>query len=153
MTPLDAAIIAALLLVAAGGYQQGLIRGLTRAAALGAIALGALVLAIGLDAAGGIQTMVLRTLALCAAIALLVGAITWTLNWVVPRAWHRSRLNRALGVVPAVVQGLLVAALLLGLYHRLALAPETQRYLERGVVTGPLVQPVAWLERALVKGR
>ena len=151
MTPLDAAVVAFLVLVGAGGYRQGLIRGLTRLIALAAIALISLVLGIGIGAQGGLQAMLLRTAALCAAVVLLVSALTWLLNWAVPRGWHRSRVNRVLGTLPAIAQGVVVAALVLGLLHRLAIDPATERYLERGFLTGPLVQPVAWLEQALVR--
>ena len=153
MTWLDAAVVAFLLLVGAGGYHQGLIRGLTRLVALAAIALTALVLGLSVDSDGDLRTLLLRMAALCLAVILVVGTVTWGLNRLVPRAWHRSLANRLLGTLPALLLGVAVAALLLGLAHRLAIDPGTQRELERGVLTGPLVQPVSWLERALVRGR
>ncbi len=149
MTPLDAAVLALLVLIGAGGYHQGLIRGLTRLLGLLLIAFVTLLLSVGISNRGELQAMILRTLALCAAIMLLVGVLTSLLNRAIPRAWHATRINKLLGVVPALLQGLLVATLMLGLIHRLALEPEMQQYLARGVVTGPLILPVSWMEQSL----
>lgn len=153
MTPLDAAVVALLVLVGAGGYQQGLIRGLTRLGALAVIAPITLVLAAGIDGRDGPRTMLLRTLALCGGVVLLVGIMTWLINRAVPSRWHDTRLNKLLGVLPALVQGLTVAALVLGLAHRLALEQEMQHYLARGMLTGQLIQPVSWLEQTLARVR
>ncbi len=149
MTPLDAAVLALLVLIGAGGYHQGLIRGLTRLLGLVLIAFITLILSVGINNRGELRSMILRTLALCAAVMLSVGALTWLLNRAIPRAWHDARINKLLGVLPALLQGLIVAALMLGLVHRLALEPEMQQYLARGVVTGPLILPVSWIEQSL----
>ena len=149
MTALDAAVLAVLVLIGAGGYHQGLIRGLTRLFGLVLIALTTLILSTGISNRGGLQLMVLRTLALCAAVLLTVGAFTWLVNRTIPRAWHKAAINKLLGVLPALLQGLIVAALILGLVHRLALEQEMQQYLARGAITGPLILPVSWLEQSL----
>ena len=149
MTALDAAVLALLVLIGAGGYHQGLIRGLTRLLGLLLIAFITLLLSAGISTRGELRPMILRTLALCAAVMLLVGALIWQLNRSIPRAWHAARINKRLGVLPALLQGLIVAALTLGLVHRLALEPEMQQYLARGVVTGPLILPVSWIEQSL----
>lgn len=149
MTALDAAVIALLVLISAGGYHQGLIRGLTRLLGLALIALTTLIFSVGISNRGDLQAMILRTLALCAAIILAVGALIWLLNRAIPRAWHNALINKLLGIVPALLQGVIVAALILGLVHRLALEQEMQQYLARGLVTGPLVLPVSWLEQSL----
>ncbi len=149
MTPLDAAVVALLILIGAGGYQQGLIRGLTRLAALAAIALLTLVLAVGIDSRDGVQTLLLRTLALSGGVVLIVGIVTWLFNRAVPARWHEARLNKLLGIVPALLQGLTVVTLMLGLTHRLALEQEMQHYLARGILTGRLIRSVSWLEQSL----
>ena len=150
MTPLDAAVLALLVLIGAGGYQQGLVRGLTRLVALAAVVPATLVLAIGIDSRDGLRTMLIRTLALCGGVVLLAGIVTWVVNRLIPLRWHDSRLNKILGVLPALLQGVAVMALMLGLTHRLALEQEMQHYLARGAVTGHLIRPVSWLEQSLV---
>lgn len=149
MTLLDTAVIALLVLIAAGGYQQGLLRGLTRTAALLLIGLITALLSIGISLQGSIQQVVLRTIALFCGGVLAVGAIIWLVNRVVPSTFHRARINRLLGVLPAIVQGTIVLALTLGFIHRVALDQETQRYIARGIITGPLIEPFAWLEQSL----
>lgn len=149
MTALDAAVLALLVLISAGGYHQGLIRGLTRLFGLVLIAITTLILSTGISNRGGLQSMVLRTLALCAAVMLVVGAFTWLLNRIIPRSWHKAAANKLLGVLPALLQGLIVAALVLGLVHRLALEQEMQQYLASGAITGPLILPASWLEQSL----
>ncbi len=149
MTPLDAAVIAFLLLVSAGGYYQGLIRGVTRLAALLVIGLATTVLGNGIGTRGGIQAMVLRTMALFGAVVLVVAALAWLVNRAFPSEWHTSKLNKVLGIVPALLQGVIIAALLVGLVHRLALEQEVQRYIAGGFVTGPLIEPLRWVEQSL----
>lgn len=149
MTLLDAGVIALLVLIGAGGYQQGLVRGLTRTGALLLIGLITALLSIGISLQGGIQQVLLRTFALFCGGVLVVGALIWLVNRVVPASFHRARLNRVLGVLPAIVQGTIVLALALGFIHRVAFDQETQRYIARGIVTGPLIEPVAWLEQSL----
>ena len=149
MTPLDGAVIAFLLLVSAGGYYQGLIRGLTRLAALFAIGLATVILSIGINAQDNLQSMILRTLALFVAVVLLVGGVAWLVNRAFPLGWHTSRVNKVLGIVPALLQGVVIAALLVGLVHRLAMEQEVQRYIAAGVVTGPLTEPLLWVEQSL----
>lgn len=149
MTALDGGVIALLLLIAAGGYHQGFVRGLTRTAALAGIGLLTATLSLGLRLSGDVESVVLRVAALFLGALLVVGALVWMLNRLAPAAVHQSQLNKALGVLPALLQGLIVIALVLGFVHRVALEQEMQRYIARGVVTGPLIEPVAWLERAL----
>jgi uncharacterized membrane protein required for colicin V production len=147
MTRLDAAVVAVLLLIGAGGYYQGFLRGLTRLAGL--VVIGALIvlLSSGITLTGPLQTVLARSLALLGGIVLVVSAITWLINRAVPRSFHASPLNKLFGVVPAFIQGICVLALLLGLLHRLAFDPAIEHYVERGLITGPLIQPFAWLER------
>lgn len=149
MTRLDLGVIALLLLIAAGGYRQGLIRGLMRTAALSAIGLIAATFSLSLAIDGSIQVVVLRVAALFGSIVLLVSALVWLINRTIPRTFHQSRLNHALGVLPALVQGVLVLSLGLGLFYRLAFEQTTQQYIANGMITGPMIQPVIWLERAI----
>lgn len=148
---LDAAVIAFLILAGFGGYRQGFVRGLTRSIALIGTGALAFVISSSLIITGSVRAVILRTLALIAAALLLnVGAIT-LLNRVIPRSLHESRVNRLLGVVPAVLQALIIAAVVVGLAHRLAETPELQRYIAGGILTGRLVEPVAWVERSLAR--
>jgi uncharacterized membrane protein required for colicin V production len=149
MTPLDAAVVAFLVLISAGGYYQGFIRGLTRLAALAAIGLATVVLSLGIEAQNSLQSMILRTLALFGAVVLLTTAFVWLINRAFPHEWHAARLNKVLGIVPALFQGLIIAALLVGLVHRLALEQEVQRYIGAGIVTGPLTEPLRLVEQSL----
>lgn len=149
MTLLDAAVLVFLLLVALGGYRQGLVRGVLRIGAMVAIGLLAAILSAGIGRQGDLQTLLLRTGALFAGLVIAAGMLAWMLGRSVPRVVHDSVVNRLLGVVPALLQGLLVAALLLGLIHRIAFSPELQAYVAGGAVSGPLIQPFSWLERSL----
>lgn len=149
MTLLDAGALAFILLVAAGGYKQGFIRGVTRLSALVVIALLTSGFSIGLDFSGSVEVVVLQTLALFGGGVLIVTGIIWLLNRAVPARMHTARLNKALGVVPAVVQSMIILALVLGFAQRVALEQTQQQYIARGLVTGPLIQPFAWFEQTL----
>ncbi|HEX6292421.1 MAG TPA: hypothetical protein VFZ66_24760 [Herpetosiphonaceae bacterium] len=149
MTLLDAAVLALLLLIGAGGYHQGLIRGLTRTAALLAIGMLSALLSATMTLAGSIESLIARTLTLCGGVLLVVGTLTWLINRLVPRAFHRTLTNRVLGILPGLIQGLIVLILALGFVHRVALDQTTQEYIARGVITGPLIQPFDWFERTL----
>lgn len=149
MTLLDAAVLALLALIGAGGYYQGLIRGITRTAALLAIGLLAALLTSSATIEGAIQTVILRTLTIVGGVLLVVGTLTWLINWAIPRSFHATLINKILGIVPALIQGLIVLALALGFFHRIALDQAMQDYLARGLITGPLIQPFGWLERTL----
>lgn len=149
MTLLDAAVLALLALIGAGGYHQGLIRGITRTAALLAIGLLAAILTAGATIEGTIQNVIVRTLTLFGGVLLVVGTLTWLINWAIPRSFHTTLINKILGIVPALLQGLIVVALALGFLHRVALDQAMQNYLAGGLVTGPLILPFGWLERTL----
>lgn len=149
MTWLDAAVVLALLLIGAGGYRQGLLRGLTRLSALIAIGLVAIILSGSMTLDGDVRDVITRALTLLAGVVLIVGLLTWFVNRTVPRSFHQMRINRVLGIVPALLQGVIVIALALGFAHRVAIDQAMQEYLARGVVTGPLILPFDWLERAI----
>ncbi len=149
MTLLDAAVLLLLLLIGAGGYHQGLIRGLTRTAALLTIGMLTLLLSTGAAIEGSIQTVVTRTLTIFGGVLLLVGTLTWLVNRAIPNAFHQTLTNKILGIVPGLIQGLIVLALALGFVHRVALDQAMQEYIARGAITGPLIQPFDWLERTL----
>lgn len=149
MTLLDAAVVALLALIGAGGYHQGLIRGITRTAALLAIGLLAAILTAGATIEGSIQHVIVRTLTIVGGVLLVVSTLTWLINWAIPRSFHATLLNKILGIVPALLQGLIVLALALGFLHRVAIDQGMQNYLAGGLVTGPLILPFGWLERTL----
>ena len=149
MTLLDAAVLGLLVLIGAGGYHQGLIRGVTRAAALLTIGMLTVLLSAGVVIDGSIQSVITRTLTIFGGVFLLVGTLTWIVNRAIPRAFHATLTNRVLGIVPGLLQGLIVLALALGFVHRVALDQAMQEYIARGVITGPLILPFDWLERTL----
>lgn len=149
ITALDVGVSVALLLIAIGGYRQGLLRGLVRLAALLSAALLALLLSAGMTLRGPIDAIVLRSAALFAGALLVAGGLALAVSRLIPRVLHESLINRVLGIIPALLQGLVVIALVLGLAHRVAITDEMARYIAGGRVTGPLIQPFAWLERSL----
>lgn len=150
VTALDAGVVAAMLLIGIGGYRQGLLRGLTRVAALLIAALLALLLGAGMSLRGAVETIAVRSAALFAGMLLVAAGIALLVNRLIPRALHESLINRVLGIFPALLQGVIVLALLLGFAHRVAITDEMQRYVAAGRVTGPLIRPFNWLERSLV---
>jgi uncharacterized membrane protein required for colicin V production len=149
MTLLDAAVLALLALIGAGGYHQGLIRGITRTAALLAIGMLTALLSAGVTLEGSIQIVIARTLTIFGGVLLVVATLTWLINWAIPPGFHDTLINRLLGIVPGLLQGLIVLALALGFAHRVALDLAMQQYIARGLVTGPLILPFGWLERTL----
>jgi uncharacterized membrane protein required for colicin V production len=149
MTLLDVAVLALLMLIGAGGYQQGLIRGITRTAALLAIGMLTALLSTGVVIEGSLQTIIARTLTIFGGVLLLVGTLTWLVNRVIPRPFHETVTNKVLGILPGLLQGLIVLALTLGFVHRVALDQSMQEYIAGGMITGPLIQPFDWLERVL----
>jgi uncharacterized membrane protein required for colicin V production len=149
ITALDAGVVAALLLIGIGGYRQGLLRGITRFSALLIAALLALLLGFGTSLRGAIETIILRSAALFAGVLLVAAGVALLVNRLIPRVLHESLINRVLGIFPALLQGLIVISLVLGLAHRVAITDEMAHYLAGGRVTGPLIQPFDWLERSL----
>lgn len=153
MSALDAGVVLLLVLIAAGGYRQGLLRGLVRLAALLAIAALAALLALGLAPGDSIRGVLLRAGLLFGGVVLIIATVAWLLERSVPASFQRTLLNKCLGVVPALAVGLVVCAMLLGLAQRIAFGDELQRYLAGGIVTGPLARPLQWLERSATVGR
>jgi uncharacterized membrane protein required for colicin V production len=149
MTLLDAAVLALLALIGAGGYHQGLIRGITRTAGL--LIIGALtaILSAGIVGEGSIRNVIIRTLTIFIGVLLVVGILIWIINRAIPRAFHTTLVNKVLGIVPGLIQGLIVVALALGFVHRVALDQAMQQYIARGLITGPLIEPFGWIERTL----
>jgi len=150
MTALDLGVILALALLAAGGYRQGLLRGSVRLATLAAVAAAGALLSFGLAPGDSLGSVLLRAGLLFGGVVVIVATAAWLLDRAVPAAFHRSALNRWLGVVPALGVGLFAVGLLLGLVQRIALGDELQQYLAGGIVSGPLARPVQWLERAVI---
>ena len=149
MTWLDLLCCLLLALVAVGGYTQGLLRGLLRLLALLAGGILGTLLMLRLGALGTPRA----TAAWAIAAALLGVAITGLLAWgaarVVPHFMHETLTNRLLGIVPALLIGLVILALLLGLVERVALTAETQEFIRDGLLTGPLVRVVDLVEQVV----
>ena len=142
MTLLDVVCGVFLVLVGIGGYAQGLIRGVLRLLALlGGAALGTLfALRVGSSgtargAAGWAGAAALLGIVVC-------GLVAWSAAKAIPPFVHRTLANRLLGVLPALLLGLLILAVGLGLAERVVAAPETQAYIRSGLLTGPLVEAV-----------
>jgi uncharacterized membrane protein required for colicin V production len=149
MTLLDAAVLALLVLIGAGGYYQGLIRGITRTAGLLIIGVLTAILSAGIVSEGSIRNVIIRTLTIFIGVLLVVGTLIWIINRAIPRGFHTTLVNKALGIVPGLLQGVIVLALALGFVHRVALDQAMQQYIARGLITGPLIQPFGWIERTL----
>ncbi len=139
MTWLDLLCGLFLLLVGIGGYAQGFIRGGLRLLAL----------LVG-SALGLLFTMRLGSLATATAAVVWAGAAAmlgitvaalaaWSLAKALPNVVHRALTNRLLGILPAVVLGLVILVIGLGLVDRLTTSSATQELLRKGLVTGPLV--------------
>ena len=142
MTLLDVVCWLFLALVGIGGYAQGLIRGVLRLLALlGGAVMGTLfALRVGSTgtapgAAGWAGVMALLGIAVC-------GLVAWSAAKAIPPFVHRTLINRLLGVLPALLLGLLILALGLGLAERVVVASETQAYIRSGWLTGPLIGAV-----------
>lgn len=147
MSWLDFACICGLILIAVGGYSQGLIRGVLRLAALAA---GGLLGALLMLRLGTLGTP--RSTAIWATAAALLGVavsalVAWSATNSIPRAIHAALLNRLLGILPALAAGGIILALGLSLAERIALTAPTQDMIRTGRVTGPLIQIVDGIEQ------
>jgi uncharacterized membrane protein required for colicin V production len=150
MTALDIGIMIMLVLVTWAGYRQGCVRGTIRMLALLAVGMLSAVVLMQLPPGGTMRSSLVQAGLVLASIALAIFAIAWLLNHLVPRRVHDTHWNRTFGVVPALAQALVIIAIVLGLAHRLAITPDQQRYIAEGKISGPLSQPLLWLERAVV---
>lgn len=149
VTALDIAIVVILILVALGGYRQGFVRGVVRMLAILSIGLLSTLLLVSIQPEGTLPNSLMQSGTVAISIALAIAAIAWLVNRLVSYRVHMASWNRALGVIPAVLQAVLIAAVLLGLAYRLAITPEQQAYIAQGVISGPLSRPLNWVERAL----
>ncbi len=151
MTWLDVVCILALALIAAGGYVQGLIRGLVRLLALlGGGGLAA-VAVLKIDAAPSAPGTAAVAVAITTALLAIAGLVAWILARSLPASAHAAPANRLLGVVPALALGFVLLAVLVGLAERVALTTETQAFIRAGALSGRLVQLVDTIEQ-LVAG-
>lgn len=151
MTWLDAAVLAFLLLVAAGGYRQGLVRGLVRVLALVLITGFGLLLVLGI-ALPTLRDTVERVFVFVALLTLAMGGVAWWLLHTLPPRLHRRRWNKVLGIVPALLQGIIVAGLLLAVAERVVPAASMQALIRNGTLTGRLLAPFDLIERWLIAG-
>lgn len=147
MTWLDVVCILGLVLVAIGGYTQGLIRGALRLMALAAGGLLGAGLMLRLGALG-----TPRATAIWASAAALLGVavssmLAWSAGGAVPRAIHESLPNRILGILPALFAGAVILALVLSLAERIAMTTHTQQLIRTGIISGPLVSIVDFVEQ------
>lgn len=151
MTWLDVVCILALALIAAGGYVQGLIRGLVRLLALlGGGGLAA-VAVLKIDATASAPGTAAVAVAITTALLAVAGLVAWMLARSFPASAHESPVNRLLGVVPALALGFVLLAVLVGLAERVALTTETQAFIRAGALSGRLVRVVDTIEQ-LVAG-
>lgn len=145
---LDAALVAVFALMASGGYRQGCVRGMVRLVALALIGGLSVLPVLLLPPTDTLRGSMLQAGAIAVCTVLVAALLARAMNRKVARDVHQARWNRVLGVVPALVQGVVLVALLVGLAHRLAITPEHQHYIAQGWISGPLSQPLVWLERA-----
>jgi hypothetical protein len=149
MTLLDAAILVFLCLVAIGGYGQGFIRSATRLGALLLIGGGVALLLLLVPADLGLPALLIYTAGLLLGTTLLVGTLVRRINRTVSPATQLALWNKLLGLGPALLQGMLLVVLGLGLAHRLAPEPGQQQYITEGMLSGPLLSIFDWLELSL----
>lgn len=150
MTALDAGVLLALALLAAGGYRQGLLRGLLRLAGLLVVAAVAALLAAGLTPGASAQSVLLRAGLLFGGVLLIGATAVWLLDRSIPVALENAPLNKWLGILPALLLGLLIGGLVVGVAQRIAVGDELERYLARGLLTGRLARPVQWIEHIVL---
>jgi xanthine/uracil permease len=95
-----------------------------------------------------------HTTALWASAAALLGLsvatlLSWSISAAIPPWLHHNIVNRVLGVLPALLVGVMILMLGLGLADRLVDQPAQQAFLRSGRLTGPLIQLVdigqAWI--------
>lgn len=153
MTWLDLVCLLTLGIVAVGGYAQGFVRGILRTLSLvGGGALGVLFM-LRVEPREDLQQMVLWTVAAALLGIVVASLFTWSVSRAIPPFVHHSIMNRVLGVLPAVVIELVVLVFLLGLAERLAVTPEQSTFLRSGILTGPLIVIVDWIEQYFVSIR
>jgi uncharacterized membrane protein required for colicin V production len=147
MTWLDIMCILGLTLVAAGGYNQGFSRGILRLATLvvgGLLGAGLMfhMGTLGTPRATAVWAVAAALLAMIAS-----SLIAWSAIGAVPRRVHEWLPNRILGLLPALVVGVIILALSLSFAERVASAVDTQQLIRTGMVTGPLVSAVDLVEQ------
>jgi uncharacterized membrane protein required for colicin V production len=147
MTMLDAALVAVLVAIASGGYRQGCVRGMVRLVVLALIGGLSVLLLLLLPLHDTLGGSLVQAGVIAVGMVLIAALLASVINRKVTRHVHQARWNRILGVVPALVQGVVLASLVVGLAYRLAITPELQHYIAQGWISGPLSEPVVWLER------
>ncbi len=152
MTWLDGVTILILALVAVGGYELGLLRGLLQLAALTLIAVIGGLFALRFAARADLVALIKAVVAGFALAVALVVPLVWLAGRTLPPRLHRRPWNRWLGPVPALLQGLVVASLALYLAAELAPAQATQELIRTGLVTGWLILPVQLAIQLLMGG-
>jgi uncharacterized membrane protein required for colicin V production len=145
---LDAALVVVFALIASGGYRQGCVRGMVRLLALALIGGLSVLLLLLLPPHHTLRGSLVRAGVIVACAVLAAALLTSVINRNLARHVHGAHWNRILGVVPALLQGVVLVSLLVGLAHRLAITPEHQQYIAQGWISGPLREPLMWLERA-----
>lgn len=147
MTWLDLGCTLGLVLIAAGGYSQGLIRGVLRLVALVAGGLLGAGLMLRLGTLGTPSTTALWASAAALLGVAVSGLLAWSASNTVPRSVHESLPNRILGILPALLAGAIILALGLSLAERIAMTVQTQELIRTGIITGPLAGIVDLVEQ------
>lgn len=150
MSWLDGVTLLLLSLVALGGYGQGCIRGVVHLVALALIGMFGLFLLRFVEqptvtssiiwAVGGVVTT-----------TIVVGAAAWLLLRSFGPRVHLQSWNRALGVMPALGEGLLVVGLILAAAERLAPSEAVQLLIREGAITRLLIAPFDLIELWLIR--
>lgn len=150
MTWLDLVCLLTLGIVAVGGYTQGFVRGMLRIFSLvGGGALGLLFM-LRIEPSDDLQQMVLWTIGAGLLGIVITSLFSWSVSRAIPPFVHHSITNRVLGVVPALIIELVVLIVVLGLADRLAITPDHSTFLRSGILTGPLIVIVDWIEQYFI---
>jgi uncharacterized membrane protein required for colicin V production len=147
MTWLDLVCLLTLGIVAVGGYAQGFVRGMLRIFSLaGGGALGVLFM-LRVESSDDLQQMVLWTIGAALLGIAITSLFSWSVSRAIPPFVHHSITNRVLGMLPALLIALVVLVFLLGLADRLAITTDQRIFLRSGILTGPLIVIVDWIEQ------
>ena len=153
MTWLDLVCLLTLGIVAVGGYAQGFVRGILRIfSLLGGGALGVLFM-LRVEPSDDLQQMVLWTIGAALLGIVITSLFSWSVSRAIPPSVHHSITNRVLGVVPALMIELVVLVVVLGLADRLAITAGQSTFLRSGILTGPLIVIVDWIEQYFITVR
>ena len=153
MTWLDLVCLLTLGIVVVGGYTQGFVRGMLRILSLvGGGGLGVLFM-LRVEPSDNLQQMIMWMVGAALLGIVITSLFSWSVSRAIPPSVHHSITNRVLGIVPALMIVLVVLVVVLGLADRLAITADQSTFLRSGILTGPLIVIVDWIEQYFVTVR